>query len=98
MRSEKIRYASETEEDHVLTDSHLWALRELKRTPGIGPDALANRLGIVPASCVLLVSKLTESGYVSFVDGNGKELRDGCVLTDQGHSALAVLRKKAFLE
>ena len=98
MKIEKGRYSCDADEVHQLTGAHLWILRELKRTPGIALEILADRLEIGPPVCASLINELVESGFISFVDRGTWQQEDTCRLTDRGQFALAVLRKKVFLE
>lgn len=71
--------------------SQMWVLQEVERTPEIGINELAGRMGVHQSTCSLLVDKLVAQGCLVKKKGRADQRRVGLCLAPAGRSALAAL-------
>jgi DNA-binding MarR family transcriptional regulator len=71
--------------------SQMWILQEVERTPAIGVNALARRLGIHQSTCSQLVEKLVTQGYLEKQRAATDKRRVGLILAARGRAVIARL-------
>ena len=71
--------------------SQMWILQEVERTPVIGVNELARRLGIHQSTCSQLVEKLVTQGYLEKQKAVADRRRVGLILAARGHNVIARL-------
>lgn len=71
--------------------SQMWVLQEVERTPDIGINELAGRMGVHQSTCSLLVDKLVAQGCLVKQKSRADQRRVGLGLAPAGRSALAAL-------
>lgn len=85
------QYFRLVEEHCGIPGSQMWVLQEVERTPEIGINELAARIGVHQSTCSLMVDKLVSQGYVSKNRQSADLRRVGLSLTERARSALAAL-------
>ena len=85
------QYFRLVEERCGMPGSHLWALQEIQREPGLGVGELARRMGVHQSTCSLIVDRLVSSGRLSKGRGENDRRRVGLRLTEGGAEVLARL-------
>lgn len=71
--------------------SQMWILQEVERTPVIGVNELARRLGIHQSTCSQLVEKLVTQGYLEKQRAATDKRRVGLILAASGQAVIARL-------
>ena len=74
-----------------MPGSQMWVLQEVQRTPGIGINELAIRMGIHQSTCSLLVDKLVAQDCLNKKRQSTDQRRVGVCLAEKGIAALAAL-------
>jgi len=85
------RHFRDVEERCGLTGSQMWVLQEAQRSPGLGVNELASRLGIHQSTCSLIVEKLVAGKCLTKKHPHEDKRRVGLYLADQGINAIAAL-------
>jgi DNA-binding MarR family transcriptional regulator len=85
------QYFRLVEERCGMPGSQMWVLQEVERSPGIGINELAVRMGIHQSTCSLLVDKLVAQACLSKQRLNSDLRRVGVFLAEKGVAALAAL-------
>ncbi len=85
------QYFRLVEERCGMSGSQMWVLQEVQRTPEIGINELAMRMGVHQSTCSLLVDKLVTQGYLVKNRQSADQRRVGLCLTETGLNALAAL-------
>jgi DNA-binding MarR family transcriptional regulator len=85
------QYFRLVEERCGMPGSQMWVLQEVERTPEIGINELAARMGVHQSTCSLLVDKLVAQGCLSKRKRQGDQRRVGLCLAPAGLAALAAL-------
>lgn len=85
------QYFREVEERCGLTGSQMWILQEVQRTPALGVNELAGRMGIHQSTCSQLVDKLVAEGYLIKNRPHEDQRRVGLCLSQNGLKAIASL-------
>lgn len=83
------RHFREMEERCGLTGSQIWVLQETQRSPGLGVNELANRLGIHQSTCSQIVEKLVAVECLTKKHPHEDKRRVGLYLADAGVKAIA---------
>ena len=71
--------------------SQMWILQEVERTPAIGVNELARRLGIHQSTCSQLIEKLVTQGYLEKQRAATDKRRVGLILAARGLTVIARL-------
>lgn len=71
--------------------SQMWILQEVERTPAIGVNELARRLGIHQSTCSQLAEKLVTQGYLEKQRAATDKRRVGLILAARGQAVIARL-------
>lgn len=74
-----------------MPNSQMWVLQEVQRTPEIGVNELAERMGIHQSTCSLLVDKLVAQDCLNKKRQSTDLRRVGLCLAKNGIAALAAL-------
>ena len=85
------QYFREVEERCGLSGSQMWVLQEVQRTPGLGINELAGRLGIHQSTCSLLIEKLVSNEYLTKNRPHEDQRRVGLCLAFRGLQAIKAL-------
>lgn len=85
------QYFREVEERCGLSGSQMWILQEVQRTPELGVNELAVRMGIHQSTCSLLVDKLVAQGCLVKSRPYEDQRRVGLCLAQNGLKAIAAL-------
>lgn len=81
----------EVEERCGLSGSQMWVLQEVQRTPEVGVNELAGRIGIHQSTCSQLVDKLVAQGCLIKNRPHEDQRRVGLCLDKNGLAAIAAL-------
>lgn len=84
-------YFREVEERCDLPGSQMWILQEAERSPGLGVNELAERLGIHQSTSSLLVDRLVTDGYLEKRRQKDDRRRVGLWLKPKAKKPLAAL-------
>lgn len=79
------------EERCGMPGTHLWALQEAGRQPGLGVGELARRMGVHQSTCSLVVDRLVLAGLLEKGRCGNDRRRVGLQLTAAGMQVLARL-------
>ena len=79
------------EERCGMPGTHLWALQEAERQPGLGVGELARRMGVHQSTCSLVVDRLVLAGLLEKGRHGADRRRVGLRLTAAGQQVLARL-------
>lgn len=85
------QYFRQLEDRCGLPGSQMWVLQEALRSPGIGINELAGRMGVHQSTCSLLVDKLVVRGYLVKTRPHEDHRRVGLQLTALATEAIAAL-------
>lgn len=85
------QYFREVEERCGLSGSQMWVLQEVQRTPELGVNELARRMGIHQSTCSQLVDKLVAQGCLIKNRPHEDQRRLGLCLGQNGLKAIAAL-------
>ncbi len=85
------RHFREVEERCGLTGSQMWALQEVQRSPGLGVNELADRMGIHQSTCSQIVEKLAAGKFLTKKHPHEDKRRVGLYLAEEGIKAIAAL-------
>ncbi len=78
----------EVEQTCGITESQLWILQEINKSPGIGVSELANRLAIHQSTCSQLVEKLVALDLMQKVRSKEDQRRVGLQVTEAASKLL----------
>ena len=81
----------EVEERCGLSGSQMWVLQEVQRSPGIGVNELARRLGVHQSTCSLMVEKLVTKECLSKARSHEDLRRVGLCIAQKGIEAINAL-------
>lgn len=79
------------EERCGIPGTHLWALQEAHRQPGLGIGELAHRMGVHQSTCSLIAERLVATGLLKKGRYGADRRRVGLLLTEAGAAVLARL-------